>query len=291
VLYPFKLLGTWLHEGSHGLMMAVTGTGFDRMEVYADGSGLAYAAGAAGALAGALVASAGYMGTPLWGVAILAGSRSARSARRALAVLGGALVASAALVVSNRFGQVAIAALGASVLALALAAPPRWLRAAAHFVAAQACINAVVDIRVLFRPTLVVDGQVVRDSDAHAMARATVGSADDWAVRLWAALWLAWSLALLFATFRVVARRAGPAGDPGDSLVGEGDDDGGGGGGDDDDDDRGPVSGSRGGWIARWRARSRAAPRGGSDRGERRRSRETAPGGTDPSGPAGTAGP
>jgi hypothetical protein len=61
---------------------------------------------------------------------------------------------------------------------------------------------------VLFRPNLVVDGQVVSDSDAHAMAKATLGTDAAWAVWLWAALWLAWSLLLLFVVFRRLRRAA-----------------------------------------------------------------------------------
>ena len=210
VLYPFKLLGTWFHEGSHGLVMALTGAGFDRMEVYRDGSGLAHASGGAGAFARALIAAAGYMGTPAWGVLILSASRTARGARATLAMLGLLLALSTAAVVSNEFGQIAIASTGAVALLVAAALPGRAVVLAAHVVAAQACINAVVDIRVLFRPTLVVDGKAVRDSDAHAMANASFGTSDDWAVWLWAAIWLAWSLALLFAVFRIVKRRADP---------------------------------------------------------------------------------
>ena len=69
VLYPFKILATWLPEGSHGLIMAITGAGFDRMEVFSDGSGLAHGRYPVVPAAGALIAAAGYMGTPLWGVA------------------------------------------------------------------------------------------------------------------------------------------------------------------------------------------------------------------------------
>jgi len=188
--------------------MALTGAGFDRMEIFRDGSGLAHASGGAGQVARALIAAAGYMGTPVWGVTILAASRTQRGARMALAALGLLLALSTVAVVSNRFGQIAIVSTGAAALLVAAALPGRAVVIAAHVVAAQACINAVVDIRVLFRPTLVVNGQAVRDSDAHAMAKATFGTTDDWAVWLWAALWLAWSLALLYAVFRIVRQRA-----------------------------------------------------------------------------------
>jgi hypothetical protein len=207
VLYPFKLLGTWLHEGSHGLVMALSGAGVDRMEIFADGSGLAHAKYPVVPFASALIAAAGYMGTPLWGVAILAASRTVRGARWALAAGGFLLLISTILVVANRFGQVALSITGAAIVLAAFTLPARWTQIAAHVLAAQACINAVVDIRVLYRPTLYIDGKAVRDSDAHAMALSTFGTNADWAVWLWASIWIAWSLLLLFWVFRVIAKR------------------------------------------------------------------------------------
>jgi hypothetical protein len=209
VLYPFKLLGTWLHEGSHALIMVLSGAGVNRMEVYADGSGLAHAEYPVAAFAQALIAAAGYMGTPLWGVALLAASRTVRGARWALATGGVLLLGSTILLVANRFGQVALTVTGAAVVLGAFVLPARWTQIAAHVLAAQACINAVVDIRVLFRPTLYIDGKAVRDSDAHAMAISTFGTDANWAVWLWAAIWIVWSLGLLAWVFRVVHRRDG----------------------------------------------------------------------------------
>jgi hypothetical protein len=206
LLYPFKLLATWMHELSHGIVMLLSGAGFDRMEVYRDGSGLAFARYGVGPFATAAIAAAGYMGTPVWGVAILLASRSVRAARIALAALGVLLLATAGLFVENQFGQTAMLATGGVMIAFA-ATPARLVFFVAQLVGAQACINAVLDIRVLFRPSLVVDGAVVRASDAHAMARNTLATDDTWAVWLWAGVWLAWSLALFFVALRRLLAR------------------------------------------------------------------------------------
>lgn len=207
VLYPFKLVGTWLHEGSHAIAMLITGAGFERMEVFRDGSGLAHAARGSGPTAAGFIAAAGYMGAPLWGALVIAIARDARGARRALLAMGALLGVTAVLSIANRFGQVALGTTGVALVVLALVPRPRLHVVLAHFVAAQACIGAVVDIRVLYRPSLVVDGKIVRDSDAHAMALSSFGTDADWAVWLWASLWLAWSLAILFfALWRVRVR-------------------------------------------------------------------------------------
>jgi hypothetical protein len=217
VLYPFKLLATWLHELSHGLAMVVTGAGFDRVLIYRDTSGLAFAHDAArgGAFGASLIATAGYMGTPLWGAALLVTTPDGRRARVALLVYAALLVGSSLVIVDNRFGAQAIAAIGGGMAACAIALPARWRVAVAHFVAAQACIDALLDIRVLFRASQVIDGQelactdTVRTgcSDAHNMALYTFGTTADWAVWTWAAIWLVWSLVVLFVALRWMARR------------------------------------------------------------------------------------
>ncbi len=255
LLYPFKLLATWLHELSHGLSMIVTGTGFDRIVIYRDTSGLAYADSGAGPFAAAVIAAAGYMGTPLWGAALLVVTPTARTARIAMLVLAVLLGSSALTVVAapdgDTFGRWAIGASGAAFAVAAVALPGRWRVAVAHFVAAQACVNALLDIRVLLRPAQVVNGVVTGASDAHTMAAATFGTTEAWAVYLWASVWLVWSLGVLYIALR--------------------------------------FSGSQA--LARVMpfVRATASPRGESGRGGHHRSRARAPDGRGPSGPAGTA--
>ncbi|HUJ58466.1 MAG TPA: M50 family metallopeptidase [Kofleriaceae bacterium] len=213
VLYPFKLLATWLHELSHGLIMIVTGAGFDHMIIYRDTSGLAYPSSDVGPFPSAVIAAAGYMGTPLWGGVLLVATRDGRTARIALGVLAALLVATAILVIApspsgDSFGPWATAAMGGVVALCAIALPARWRLLVAHFIAAQACVNALLDIRVLFRPQQVVDGILQGRSDAHSMALLTFGTTDTWAVWTWAIAWLVWSLIVLFVAFRLSASRA-----------------------------------------------------------------------------------
>jgi hypothetical protein len=257
-LYPFKIFATWLHELSHGLAMIITGSGFDRMVIYRDTSGLAYAYTSVGSLGTAIIAAAGYMGTPLWGAVLLVVTPNAKAARTALIVLALLLVGTTVLVIApaadgDRFGQYVVPAIGAALALAAILLPDRWRMLAAHFIAAQSCVNALLDIRVLLRPSQVVNGQSTGMSDAHNMAASTFGTTDTWAVWTWAIIWLGWSLAILFIALR--------------------------------------VSGSRARKRAAPTAPATESPRGDSDRDERRRSPATARGETDPSAPAGTAAP
>ena len=207
LLYPFKLLATWLHELSHGLAMMITGTGFDSVLIYRDTSGLAHASSSAGSFASALIAAAGYMGTPLWGALLLVVTPTAFAARRALIVLAVLLGVSALFAVGNDFGRWAIGGIGVAFAVAGLLVPARARLFVVHFVAAQACVDALLDTRVLLRPLQVVDGQIAGASDATNMAMATFGTHDAWAVWLWAIAWLVWALVVLFVALRISARR------------------------------------------------------------------------------------
>jgi hypothetical protein len=214
-LYPFKLLATWLHEMSHGVVMMITGAGLDHVVIYRDTSGLAHPVYAVDRWGEMAIACAGYMGTPVWGALLLMCSRDARSARRALLVLASLLDATAIVLVSptesgDVFGQWAVAAMGCVVAACAIALPARWRLLVAHFIAAQACVNALLDIRVLLRPSQVVGGVVAVVSDATNMAELTFDTDATWAAWTWALTWLVWSLAILFVALRVLTRS--PAG-------------------------------------------------------------------------------
>ena len=208
VLYPFKLLATWLHELSHGLAMTLTGVGFDDVMIYRDTSGLAHASGSGGGFASAVIAAAGYMGTALWGALLLVVTPTAKAARRALIVLAALLGASALFAVGNAFGAWAIGAIAVAFALAAVVVPSRARLFVAHFVAAQACVDALLDIRVLLRPQQVVDGHIAGASDATNMALATFGTRDSWAIWLWAMVWLVWALIVLFIALRISARRA-----------------------------------------------------------------------------------
>ncbi|MBA3464339.1 MAG: M50 family metallopeptidase [Deltaproteobacteria bacterium] len=258
VLYPFKLLATWLHELSHGIVMTLTGPGFDYIVIFRDTSGLAYSQSSMAGWGLPFIAAAGYMGTPLWGAVLLRITPTPERARIALAVLGVLLVISAFTVVAvddggDAFGPYAIGVMGAVFIAAAFLVPARIRRTLAHFVAAQACINALLDIRVLLRPSQVVGGSSGASSDATNMAASTFGTTADWAVWTWAGIWILWSLLVLYVSLKLSGSPASSSAAPDD--------------------------------------RPTAAPRDESDRDARRRSPAIAPGGTGPSGPAGTAGP
>ena len=223
VLYPFKILATWLHEMSHGLVMIATGAELDRVVIYRDTSGLSYAVYAVSEPGTAAIAAAGYMGTALWGAVLLVATPTAKTARWALIAIAVLMLVTVIFAIvptpeEGRFGQWAIAGIAIALAVCGLVLPSRWRVFGAHFIAAQACINALLDIRVLLRPMQAVNGMLTGTSDATAMADNTFGTRHPWAVWFWAIVWLAWSLAVLFVALRVsgwrAARSAAPAVEP-----------------------------------------------------------------------------
>ena len=206
VLYPFKLLSTWVHEMFHGVAMMLTGAGFSRLEIFRDTSGIAFQERGAGGMVVAVIASAGYMGAALLGSLLLIITQRWHRPRVVLIALAVALGLSLLLWVSNDFGQGVVAIGGIALLLLAWFAPERVVLLVASFLAAQACINAVLDIRVLFRPVMVIDDKIVQFSDAQSMAAATFGSPEMWAV-----VWMLWSFACFYVALRVTRPKRGRA--------------------------------------------------------------------------------
>ena len=203
LLYPFKLFATWLHELSHGIAMLVLGAGVRKMEIFRDTSGLAFPERGVTALAQGAISSAGYMGTAAFGALFLLLGQTERGARAVLGILGATMLATAALFVRNGFGVGATLVGGMVLVGVAVLATETIQSFVLNFLAAQACINAVLDIRVLFGQTMLVNGQSHGQTDAHTVARVLGGP--HW---MWASLWLAWS----FVLFYLALRRLGPKG-------------------------------------------------------------------------------
>lgn len=187
-LYPFKLFATWIHESFHGLAALVTGGSVTSIDINPDTSGLTRSFISRSTGASALVSSMGYLGTAIAGAILLALRRRPRAQRWALFILGGAAVLSLVFWIRNLFGGVTVASIAAVIWLLALRASDRWASMATNILASQACVNALLDIRVLYS----VEG----NSDAVAMAQ-TIGL---WPW-FWATSWLVASALLFWAAW------------------------------------------------------------------------------------------
>jgi Peptidase M50B-like len=190
VLYPFTLFTTWVHECGHAVMTMLVGGSVASITIQPDTSGLTQSLVPAGRIVQGLVASAGYLAASLVGCLLMAATRVPKRARPILTGIGAFMLFTLVFWMRNLFGALVVVAWAAALLALARKDTGRAPRFVLGVLAVQVALNAVYNIRVLF----LVHGP----SDAQTMARLFLLPA--W---LWAAAWMALSIAMLAWTLRI----------------------------------------------------------------------------------------
>ena len=161
-IYPLKIFVVMLHEISHGIASLATGGTIDKIILDPYQGGACHCGGGNAFL----TLSAGYLGSLLWGVVLLALAGTQRvSNRTLLTAVGGLVVLLTALYVRNGFGLLFGLGFGS---ALVLAG--RNLGAGASRVVLTAlgltsCLYAILDIKsdVLDRPHLQSDAAMLAD--------------------------------------------------------------------------------------------------------------------------------
>jgi hypothetical protein len=84
LLYPFRLLVTFVHESGHGIAAIITGGRFEDFRVFENGSGFAYTAGGNEVL----VKSMGYVGAAVFGAALLYAANRVPQVRIVAGIVG-----------------------------------------------------------------------------------------------------------------------------------------------------------------------------------------------------------
>ena len=203
ILYPFTILATWFHEMGHGLVAMLIGRGFERLQIFADGSGVATSLRPADGygVTDALIAAGGPLGPAIAGALLIIASRSPVATRNALAVLGVALILSTLIWVRSLTGWLVLPALGVAIAALAWRGSLPWQRFGIQLLGVQACISVWRQVDYLFSPGGQVGGQVQR-SDTGAIADVLLLPYWVWGATISVAI-----LALLWLSFRLAFRR------------------------------------------------------------------------------------
>jgi hypothetical protein len=195
VLYPFKLLTTWIHECSHALMTVIVGGRVMSIVLEPDTSGLTRSLVPPAGVARGLIASAGYLGAACAGCLLLTATRVDRWSKSILWTIIILLVATLVLWMRNLFGIIVVSVWTCTLIVFVRGASRGAIRFVLSFLAIQIALNAVFDIRVLF----LIDGG---PSDAATMSR--LFALPSW---VWAASWMAASIAMLMATLRATQFR------------------------------------------------------------------------------------
>ncbi|MEO0356614.1 MAG: M50 family metallopeptidase, partial [Cyanobacteria bacterium P01_A01_bin.3] len=124
LLYPFTILSVWFHEMGHGLTALVLGGSFQKLELFANGSGVATHGGAVfgGRLGRALVAAGGPLGPAIAGSGLIIAARWPNLSRWNLGILVVALLLSL-IWMRTLFGVIAIVGWAAGIGGIAAWGP------------------------------------------------------------------------------------------------------------------------------------------------------------------------
>lgn len=189
LLYPFTLMGTWVHEMGHGVGAMLAGGRFESLDVFADGSGLAHVLHGPGA--DGFVCAAGLLAPPIAGAAILASARGPRRARVLLAIVALAMVVSLLVWVRSLAGWIALPVVSALIAVFARWGSSRELLFFAQFLGIRLAVDTVTRMDYLFTGKAEVAG-VTRLSDIARVAES------------WGGPQILWSLVLAGASLLLV---------------------------------------------------------------------------------------
>ena len=192
-IYPFKIFVVFLHELSHAVAGLATGGTVQRITLDPREGGATYVNGGNAFV----MLSAGYLGSLLWGLALLLVARARqRIARSAVLVLGAVLLGASVLFVRNGFGFVFGLLFGLMLLVGARKLPDGGIIVLLTGLGLTSALYALFDIRddILTRPEL--------QSDANMLSQLTGVPTLAWGF-LWGGLAL---VACWFAGRRILQR-------------------------------------------------------------------------------------
>jgi hypothetical protein len=151
VVLPLRIFVVLLHEMSHGLAAAATGGTVERIVVYADEGGATHVRGGNAFI----TLTAGYLGSLLWGLALIEVARARpQRARLALAALGVFILFVAAFYVRNLFGFLFAGTFGVILIAGARRLRARGVAVSLLVLGLTSALYALLDIRsdIISRP-------------------------------------------------------------------------------------------------------------------------------------------
>lgn len=203
LLYPFTILATWFHEMGHGVAAMLTGSSFERLLIFPDGSGVAQSMRPADAsgLTNALIAASGPLGPAIAGSLLIIASRTDKATRAALTVVGLALIVSTVIWVRTLTGWLVLPALGIAILALAWRGSAAQQRFGIQLLGVQACISVWQQFGYLFSSGGNIGGELHR-SDTSAIADALLLPYWFWGAAISAVI-----VVLLWRSFAIAFRR------------------------------------------------------------------------------------
>jgi hypothetical protein len=162
ILYPLKIFVVFLHELSHGIAAILGGGSIQRIEISPNQGGVCYCGGGIRFL----TLTAGYLGSLLWGVAMLLVVGAKRIWHLvSLAGLGVLVVTVSLLYVRSGFGLMFGLMFGLALIAVARYLPSEIQTMTLTVLGLTSCLYAVWDIKsdVLNRPEIRSDASMLAE--------------------------------------------------------------------------------------------------------------------------------
>ena len=160
LIYPFVILTTWFHEMGHGLTALLMGQDFDRLMIFANGSGVAesYVASDASVFTHAAIAAGGPLGPSIAGAALIMASAHRKLWRPALWAVAAAIFASTMIYVRSPVGYAVLPLVGATLALIAWRASDGLTRFTLQFLGVIAAMSMLSDFDYLFTEQAVIAG-------------------------------------------------------------------------------------------------------------------------------------
>ncbi len=161
VLYPFSILGTWFHEMGHGLTAILVGGSFEKLEIYSNGSGLAFNRIPVNRFASALVSAGGLMGPAVIGSLFIVISRYQKLSKFVLILFAIVLILSGLIWVRTIVGIGMIILISGFCLLIALKSTIRWQHATIVLIGIQAIISTYRQLDYLYTKKAEINGKTM----------------------------------------------------------------------------------------------------------------------------------
>jgi len=194
VVYPLKIFVVLLHELSHAAMAVATGGTVQRIVIDRWQGGATYTSGGNAFL----TLSAGYLGSLLWGSAMVLAAQARRIRPDWVnGAIGGLVVVLTLLYVRSGFGLAFGALFGIALVVVSQKLPAALNRSLLLTLGLTSSLYAILDIKsdILDRPGM--------NSDAHMLAQLT-----GIPTLVWGGLWIAIALLVSALLFRRAYRKA-----------------------------------------------------------------------------------
>lgn len=172
--YPFVILTTWFHEMGHGLTAMAAGQDFERLMIFASGSGIAESRIAAKAApwVPAAIAAGGPLAPCLAGALLIVASGWRKAWRPVLWLTAAAIIASVVIWVRSPVGYAVLPLVAALLALIAWRAGDTFTRFTLQFLGILAAMSMLRDFHYLFTREAVIEGRAVL-SDTGQIAAVT----------------------------------------------------------------------------------------------------------------------